>query len=219
MGIWHGLIKPPLKKLLDPHDLFAPFMLRHEGALKDAGWFRSYRETAPVDRHGEPLPWVTYPFIDFLAERLRSGFDLFEFGSGNSTLYYARLVQSVTVVEHDREWYGAMLQKIPANVTLLYQEYSVAGAYSRTAEQSGKRYDLIVVDGRDRVNCCRNAVPALKDGGVVVLDDSERDEYREGHAFLKGQGFKEIPFWGMAPGLLYRKCTSVFYRVDNCLGL
>jgi spermidine synthase len=82
-----------------------------------------------------------------------------------------------------------------------------------------KKYDVIIVDGRDRVNCCKQAVAALSKNGVVVLDDSERDFYSPGIAFLKKQGFKELAFSGISPGLFYYKTTSVFYKTDNCLGI
>jgi hypothetical protein len=52
-----------------------------------------------------------------------------------------------------------------------------------------------------------------------VLDDSERDFYAPGIAFLKKQGFKELAFSGISPGLFYYKTTSVFYKIDNCLGI
>lgn len=213
------LMKSAIKKMLNSFDLYAPWLLRKEGLLKDAGWFRSFREKAPLDAAGNPLPWVTYSFMDFIAPRLTRELDLFEFGSGNSTLFYSGKVKSVTVVEHDKGWHEAMKGKIPGNVTLIFKELSYGGDYSGTAVDTGNRYDIVIVDGRDRVNCVRKSLPALKESGVLVLDDSERDEYLEGAAYLREKGFREIPFWGMAPGLLYRKCTSVFYRDGNCLGI
>jgi hypothetical protein len=69
------------------------------------------------------------------------------------------------------------------------------------------------------VNCCKQAVDALTDNGVVVLDDSEREFYREGVDFLVKKGFKQLAFTGVSPGLFYRKATSVFYKPENCLGI
>ena len=43
----------------------------------------------PIDKNSNPLPWVTYGFIDFISERLNKSIDVFEYGSGNSTLWYA----------------------------------------------------------------------------------------------------------------------------------
>jgi spermidine synthase len=82
-----------------------------------------------------------------------------------------------------------------------------------------KKFDVIIIDGRDRVNCCKQALAALSKSGVVVLDDSERDFYAPGITFLKKQGFKELVFSGISPGLFYYKTTSVFYKADNCLGI
>ena len=93
------------------------------------------------------------------------------------------------------------------------------GAYSRAAEASGRRYDIIVIDGRDRINCARNCLPALEDHGVILWDNSEQEEYREGLDLLRSRGFRELPFEGLGPVNPYVWRTSVFYRDDNCLGL
>ncbi|MGZ3778662.1 MAG: FkbM family methyltransferase, partial [Mucilaginibacter sp.] len=78
-------------------------------------------------------------------------------------------------------------------------------------------FDIIIVDGRDRVNCCKQAVDALSPTGVIVLDDSEREFYREAVDFLLKKRFKQLAFTGISPGLFYRKATSVFYKDVNCL--
>jgi hypothetical protein len=85
--------------------------------------------------------------------------------------------------------------------------------------RTGLPYDLIVVDGRDRVNCVDQAIGALSPAGCVVLDDSERSEYAAALDRLAQTGFKHLDFWGVAPGLSYRKCTSLFYREGNCLNI
>ena len=83
----------------------------------------------------------------------------------------------------------------------------------------GQKFDIIIVDGRDRVNCCYQSLAALNENGVLVLDDSEREKYSDAIVFLKGKGFKELSFSGISPGLFYRKSTSVFYKANNCLGI
>ena len=80
-----------------------------------------------------------------------------------------------------------------------------------------EKFHLIIVDGRDRVNCCLQAVNALTDDGVIILDDSEREFYSPAIEFLKSNGFKELSFSGISPGLFYKKSTSIFYKAQNCL--
>ncbi len=189
------------------------------GYLYDIGWINSLSTGTIIDKEGKPLPWVTYPYIKFIEERLKNGFEIFEFGSGNSTLYYADKVAAVYSVENNEFWYDKIKTTMPSNVKLFYCELVYGGEYCQYATQTGNKYDMIIVDGRDRVNCCKNNLPALKSTGVIVLDDSERVQYAPGINFLIEKGFKRIDFWGTAPTVNYLKCTTVFYRDNNCLGI
>ena len=55
--------------------------------LNSTGLARSFRENRPVDKNGEPLPWLNYSLIRLLDERLNKSLRVFEYGSGFSTLY------------------------------------------------------------------------------------------------------------------------------------
>ena len=103
----------------EPKILSSLISLRAFGYLVDTGWFNSFKSGEPVGNNFEPLPWFTYSFIDFLTERLNNDFDVFEFGSGNSTLFFAKRIKHVTSVEHNVEWYNKLISKISDNVNLL----------------------------------------------------------------------------------------------------
>jgi len=75
------------------------------------------------------------------------------------------------------------------------------------------------VDGRQRVNCARFAVDFLTNDGVLILDNSERENYQEIKTLLKDKGFRWIDFYGMAPIVSHETCTTIFYRDTNCLGI
>jgi hypothetical protein len=190
-----------------------------KGYLKDIGWFSAFDNKSPVDGNHNPIPWVTYSFIDFIKERIGKQHLVFEFGSGNSTFFYAKYAAKVVSVEHDKGWYDKIVGTKPANAEMIFCELTTDGEYCRMPLKLDNKFDVIIVDGRDRVNCCKQAVAALSRTGVVVLDDSERDFYAEGVLFLKQQGFKQLAFTGISPGLFYNKATSVFYKADNCLAI
>jgi len=183
------------------------------------GWFSALESKSPVDRRGNPIPWVTYSFIDFIKERINKDHTVFEFGSGNSTYFYAKYAGKVVSVEHDKEWYNKIVDTKPENADMIFTELKTNGDYCRMPVKLDAKFDVIIVDGRDRVNCCKQAIEALTPAGVVVLDDSERDFYNEAILFLKDRGFKQLSFSGISPGLFYNKATSVFYKADNCLGI
>lgn len=208
-----------LKVLTKPARLKSLLSFNHKGYLTDIGWFNGFDTKSPVDGEGNPIPWVTYSFIDFIKERLNKQHTVFEFGSGNSTFFYAKYAGLVISVEHDKEWYDKIISTKPENAELIYCELVRDGDYCRMPLKIEETFDILIVDGRDRVNCCKQAVKAVSENGVIVLDDSERDFYKPGIDFLMKSGFKHLSFSGISPGLFYRKSTSVFYRADNCLGI
>jgi hypothetical protein len=203
------------------HDDIDKLLLLHrqEGYFIETGWIQSVEQQLPVDVNGNPIPWLTYSFIEFISRRIQSHHTVFEYGCGNSTLYFSQRVKMITAAENDLAWYEKFNKMIPSNVNLLYREQVYDGEYCKLAMRTGKKYDIIIVDGRNRVNCIKNIFPALKDDGVIILDDSERNEYQEGIKFLTRKKFKSIDFWGISPGLFYNKCTTVFYRERNSLGI
>ncbi|MGA8264286.1 MAG: hypothetical protein WB779_07590 [Ignavibacteriaceae bacterium] len=189
----------------------------YSGYLLDNGWFQSYKNKTSVDKNGNPIPWITYPFIDFISERLNKNIDIFEFGSGNSTFFYATKVKSLITVEHDKQWFDKISKIIPENVEIIFREGDTDGNYCRCIKDTHNKFDIIIDDALDRVNCIYSSLESLSEKGVIILDDSERKEYKDGVDFLIKSNFKKLDFWGIAPGILFRKCTSVFYKKNNCL--
>lgn len=190
-------------------------------ALQALGWIHSRRAKRPSDSNGRPIPWYTYPAIAFLAERVRPDMDVFEFGSGSSTLWWSDKVAHVTTVEHEERWVRKMVEAgVPDNVDLMRRELTTGGDYCRSVQAAGRaRFHAVVIDGRDRVNCAINSISALREDGVIVWDNSNRAKYQPGFDLLANEGFKRLPFIGMGPQLARIWETSVFYRPGNCFGL
>ncbi len=208
-----------LQVVSKPSRLKSILSFNHKGYLNDVGWFKAFDSKSPVDGEGNPIPWVTYSFIDFIKTRLNKQHAVFEFGSGNSTFFYAKYAGMVVSVEHDKDWYDKIVSTKPENSEMIFCELIRGGDYCKMPIKLEEKFDIIIVDGRDRVNCCEQAIGALSPNGVVVLDDSEREQYWKGVDFLTKNGFKHLSFSGISPGLFYRKSTSVFYKSDNCLGI
>lgn len=202
-----------------PNRLKALLSYGHKGYLNSIGWFTAFDQKQAVDGKGKALPWVTYSFIDFIKERITKTQHIFEYGSGSSTIFYAERAGKVTSVEHDKGWFDKVKGTSPANAEMIFCELHRDGEYARKATLLDKKFDIIIVDGRDRVNCCKHSLEALSPDGVIILDDSEREVYQPARLLLKENGFKEISFSGISPGLFYEKATSVFYKASNCLGI
>lgn len=177
------------------------------------GQWRSIRKKMAVDFNGEPIPWYTYPAIEYLNSFDFSECEVFEFGSGNSSHYWAKRCQSVTSVESDAEWAAEVkIQKSP-NQSILHRPNE--SDYVSALTDQGKSFDIIVIDGRWR-RACTEATPALlKKDGVIILDNSDREEERECAALLRGQGFFQIDFNGFGPINGYCWTTSILFRCEN----
>jgi hypothetical protein len=208
-----------LALLAKPKRLSALLSYGHKGYLSQIGWFNAFDQQQAIDKNGNPIPWVTYSFIDFIRPRLNKSLSMFEYGSGNSTLFYATFLKRVVSVEHDQKWFNKIVGSKAPNAEMIYTNLVRNGEYAQKAKLLGEQFDIIVVDGRDRVNCCKYGVDALSDRGVIVLDDSERKVYDEARTFLTEKGFKELYLSGISPGLFYYKATSIFYKNENCLGI
>jgi predicted O-methyltransferase YrrM len=146
---------------------------------------------------------------------------VFEYGAGNSTLWWAERVQVLHSVESDRDWADALTGKLSPNTALRHEPLTEDGSYARSAASRNLQFDVIVIDGFDRNNCARRCLPALADGGVIVWDNSDWVHlFGEGLSYLQAHGFRRLDFSGLGPLNGYGWMTSVFYRSgDNCLGI
>lgn len=189
------------------------------GYLKRSGWVASGWARAPVDADGAPLPWYTYPCIDFLLPRLTKEMRVFEYGSGQSTRWWAARVLSVDAVEDDPAWMARVSQEVPANVDLRFAVVG-GGQYAESILGRDPVFDIVVIDGSDRDHCARVCLEALKPNGVIVFDNTQKPGvFEDGLDFLSARGFKRIDFFGLGPLNMDGWCTSVLYRPDNCLGI
>jgi len=171
-----------------------------------------------VDADGEAVSWMTQPFVDFLRPRIGSHWRVFEYGAGASTLFFARRTAAVLAVEHDAAFAAELSARLPAQARVIVRPESSAPYVGAVAEMRPAPH-LVCVDGRDRVGCVAAALPCLDPAGVLVLDDAERPEYAAALVCLRQAGFRSVEFWGLAPGWVRQKCTAVFYRDGNILGL
>ena len=171
-------------------------------------------------KYGE-LPWMPYPVIDFLNERLTTSMNVFEYGSGSSTIFFAKRAKSITSIEYDKNWYETIKSKLDGydNSTLIFQEVSDDYVNIIETYDSEIKYEIVIVDGRERVKCAIKAFNKLKENGVLILDDSDRDRYTEALNFYTEKGFKKLSFSGLKPTGLGIDETSILYRSNNCINL
>ena len=216
----------PVKKLkyliwsaLNTLKIGGPIQLLLNGSLIENGWYKSFYDKQSIDINNQPIPWCTYPFIKFIEPRLKKDFVAFEFGCGNSTLWYSKKIKSIKSVEHNKEWYNKMCKQIPSNSIIVYKDLNEDGEYAKEALNSNAVYHIVIIDGEDRNNCLRHSLLKLTHDGIIIFDNTDREDYLPSYQLLETSGFKRIDFTGMAPIINFNSCTSIFYRANNCLGI
>lgn len=179
----------------------------HRILSRDFGHFRSIRTGESTDRFGNPVPWFTYPMIDFLEQLDFSGCSVFEYGSGNSTLYWSKRAKSVVAVEDHRGWFERMKPKLPSNVEYRFRE---GDAYpAAIGEDEGRRYDVIVIDGSRRLSCARAALAHAKTTGCVIVDNA--GWVPKTTEVFRTADFIQVDMSGFAPITKYTGTTTIFF--------
>lgn len=156
----------------------------------------------PKNRIKKRLPWINYGAFDFLNERLNKEFQVFEYGSGSSSLFFSERVNRVISVEHDKNWYKKFMnevgEELPKNLKILLIEPKTSTGlppliFSQTDPKwlgldfsdyvnaidnyEDNFFDLIVIDGRARNFCFFRSISKVKPGGLILFDNADRKEY------------------------------------------
>jgi protein-L-isoaspartate O-methyltransferase len=196
------------------------YSLQMLSIMRGMGWHSSIRKRQPLDGKGFPTPWYTDAALEWLTPRVQLADSVFEFGAGYSTVWYGKRVRQVVSVEHDPRWLDQVRALAGSNVTLLLRstrgtEVTVEGSstyYGALDEYPPKCFDVIVVDGMERVKCASAAFSRLCDDGIIIFDNSDRPSFRPGIDCLHEQGFGRIDFYGFVAQSGARMCTSIFSR-------
>jgi predicted O-methyltransferase YrrM len=207
-------------------------------------WSRSLRKGANSVR--DESPWMTFRAIAQLERHLKTlggKARVFEWGSGGSTLFFARRAAEVIAVENDGDWAekvrAACQERGLSHATIAFHaadntepppgfdpadpEKFFSGSaihnghlfrsYAEHINQfPSESFDVIVVDGRVRPACLRFAMPKLKPGGLLVLDNAERPWYARARALVDAEQWPRTDHNGPGPYNQYFWQTAIWRR-------
>lgn len=225
---------PTIKKVLR-HTLR---ILRNPAQRKHlARWWISLRPNYLLD---ERKPWLTFDAIDFLSSLDLNHGQVFEYGSGGSTLFCLDKGAGLTSIEHDEGWHRILCTRYinreqgidyrlvepeysnefvaePADphnygsaVTGL-EHYSFQRYCSQIDEFPDASFDLVLVDGRARPSCIQHSVKKVRVGGHLLLDNTEREYYLRSTLHML-HDYGRTVFHGVVPGLCHYQETTVFSK-------
>jgi predicted O-methyltransferase YrrM len=138
---------------------------------------------AAYERRAPSAPWITREACAYLGAWLRPEHVGIEWGSGRSTLWFARRVSRLISIEHDPQWHRLVTAGLDAsgathvaNYLIALERLSAAGRPSYVEAPCGeiKLADFALVDGQYRDQCARLAMELLRPGGLLIIDNAEQ---------------------------------------------
>ena len=130
-------------------------------------------------RHPD-YPWLTRQMIDVLSDWLKPSDIGHEWGSGRSTVWLAKRVGQLTSVESHGDWgetvhrlldAAGVSEKVDLQVIETGGDGSVGPYVDVMASHPDSSLDFCLVDGLQRDECARSALPKLKPGGLLIVDN------------------------------------------------
>lgn len=151
---------------------------------------------------------------------------VFEYGSGQSTIYFANRVKKVITIELCTEKFEKYKQYNPHTYFVLpikeervfpyshesygttdkeFEYYNFEKYVNSIKKFRNNYFDIVFINGRSRASCIMTVIPKVKKGGIIILNDSERYVYQDAkELFLKeyphqefGEGTRKTSIWNL----------------------
>jgi predicted O-methyltransferase YrrM len=182
--------------------------IHHLGFIYDKyyGHSKSRMLQKPVDATGDFLPWFTYPAIEYLSQLDLRTKKVLEWGSGYSSVFFAKRSYKVISIEHSADWYTEVKNfEMPNHKIIIADEME----YVEAAVNLDEVFDVIVIDGIKRAECARVAPMLLSSNGLIVFDNADRDPMI--CKALRENDYIQVDMHGAGPINNYTWTTSLFF--------
>ena len=157
-------------------------------------------------------PFHTFPHkaVEHWRELLHedSVCNVLEFGGGGSTAWMDDEGAYVVCVEHSRKWAAEIKAATSERVLVMHRPRPY---YNACLALPGRSFDLVIIDGRDRVLCVPEALRLVRTGGTIMFDDASRNRYAPAHEMLRLHCGEPVRFEYPKPDAPNGKRATDFY--------
>jgi hypothetical protein len=158
------------------------------------------------------LPWYNFKLIEHLQSYLKPEMNIFEYGSGFSSLFYAQNGCTVYGVETRIEWKKKiedLAKENDLNERINIELCENVENFYKAILQYEKIFDVIIVDSIQRLACLKEA-KFVYIKGLIILDNSERLNLIDAKNIM--MGFDFIEFQGKRPHDENESSALVFFK-------
>jgi len=120
------------------------------------------------------VPWISYRARKVIDQMIRPDCRMVEFGSGMSTLWFAKRCGFVHSIESDPAWFDLVSKHLARLSNVRYEKRTIE-SYANLDDHPDQSLDFCLIHGAVRSACSRSVVPKIKRGGFIYLDNSDND--------------------------------------------
>ncbi len=157
-------------------------------------WVKDFLlKKSPVDAG---FPWINYYVIQFLHSLINRNMQVLEFGAGGSSIFFLKRGVELFSIEHEEIWISEVKERISPVQFSKWSPHLVLSRNQETNIPNIEDYlsplkriekaslDIVLIDGRHRVESIKQSMSLIKDGGILILDNSDRVYYEEAFNLL-----------------------------------
>ena len=202
-------LKKILKKIL-PRFLIIPLYQIENFIILSIkyGQFKSIINRSAIDRLGKPVPWYSYPAIEFLEQFDFSKNKVLEYGCGNSTIWWAKKCRSVISIEHDQKYYKYIKSLNLNNLEL--RLFKKKREYINQRELTNS--EIIIIDGNFRKEIIEKLIEnreKIKNKNTIIIIDNSH-WYSNIISLLERKiNYTQIDFFGFCPSTNFTNATTI----------
>jgi hypothetical protein len=157
-------------------------------------------------------PWLVYSAVAHMDPLVR-GKRVIEFGSGMSTVWFAARCREVISVEDNSKWYDAVVHRTRANNNVQVIYAASKADYLQALSRVGGKFDVVLIDGSQRIACLEAARGHLNPNGIVIVDNTDADPAL---SLAVERAFSDSTiriFRGWVPGILHPNETTIVENI------
>ncbi len=135
------------------------------------------------------LPYMNSEEISDLITYIDKDTEMLEIGGGNSTLFFSKIVKRLVTIEHNKEWGDKISNDMKVVSKCDWKIHVIEPSFPQShpfqpaepgqfdnyvnfiSNLEKEQFDVVLVDGRDRVRCTLASIPLLKKGGILIIHD------------------------------------------------
>lgn len=137
-------------------------------------------------------PFIPYAAFDWLSSWLEPDMRVFEYGSGNSTVWFSQNASEVCTVENCYPFFIETQGNIKehGNGNVIYALRGTGESYSKLIHEYEGQFDLVFVDGRFRREYMEECYDKAK--YAIFLDNSDAGHYLDAYEVMQSYTNGEI---------------------------